>query len=99
MIFSKDTPGAHHFFDYINQVCNDTMESVYVHSWHVDQLAMGNAWNTQKAMVNFKVFEKEYNYFPVDENDAGHAYFMHFKGEDRKNFMKLHADKVINASA
>ena len=98
MIFSQDTPGAQYFCDYIEQVCLNTMEGVYMDKWFVDQLAMGKAWDTQQDKIKFKVFEKEYNYFPTEENDHGPAYFMHFKG-DRKNFMKLHVDQVLNATA
>ena len=97
MIFAQDTVGAQFFFDYIENVCLNTMGGVFINNWFVDQLAMGKAWDTQKAIINFKVFEKEYNYFPTQESDDGPAYFMHFKG-DRKAFMHTFVNRVLNAS-
>ena len=98
MIFAQDTPGAQYFFDYIHNVCLNTMEGVYTNGWFVDQLAMGKAWDTQQDKVHFKVLNSKYNYFPDHTNDEGDdPFFMHFKGE-RKYFMHEYVNKVLNAA-
>jgi hypothetical protein len=92
MIFSKDTPGAHKFFeDYSNfgkHVPEGMVEGMNS-DWWIGQLALHMAYLKSAASkeVKFLILDDKEFCFTPDKPVATSSYFVHFKGP-RKSFMK-----------
>jgi hypothetical protein len=92
IIFSKDTPGAHKFFeDYASfgkHIPEGLVDGIY-YDWWIGQLSLNMAYLKSAASkeVKFLILDDKEFCFTPDKPVATNAYFVHFKG-DRKHLMK-----------
>lgn len=92
IIFSKDTPGAHKFFEdyagFVKNVPEGLIDGPRA-DWWLGQIALNMAYLKSAASKEVKFLildDKEFNFTP-NAPVATNAYFVHFKG-DRKHLMR-----------